>query len=353
MNIITKMKQDWDRRAKHHSRFWIATQDYQNEDIFAKSGQATADEILELLEPYLNPSWRVLDIGCGIGRILRPLASYFQHVIGVDVSAEMIAQSKEWVRDLKNVNTFETSGVDLRIFPSHYFNLVYSYVTFQHIPRPIFERYLEEINRVLTPGGFLAFQIPVGPCQDAPLEDTIAVRFYEMQDLQEKLTSNGFQLLDTQEANPVSPNQSEPTNAFHQFFLAQKTRTVKPEINVGWLGVECREYSSALDTRMYLSFAELCIHQGQQDEAIHTYKTLLGHNPSSLEAWLQLATLFIDSGKIDQAVSTLKGLTHTHPDYQEGHHTLNALLTKYKNHPTYQASKLEPTDTTEGNYMLG
>ena len=145
------MKQDWDRRAKHHSRFWIATQDYQDEEVFARSGQATAEAILAVLQPYRQPSWSVLDIGCGIGRVLRPLAPHFGHLDGVDVSAEMIRQSKIWLRDLPNVDTFETSGVDLHVFASDHFDLVYSYIAFQHMPRPVFERYLGEINRVLGP----------------------------------------------------------------------------------------------------------------------------------------------------------------------------------------------------------
>ena len=39
-------------------------------------------------------------------------------------------------------------GVNLQEYPNSYFDLVYSYITFQHLPRPVFERYLGEIHRV-------------------------------------------------------------------------------------------------------------------------------------------------------------------------------------------------------------
>ena len=330
MNIVSKMKQDWDRRARHHAKFWIATEDYQNEEVFTQSGNITADAILTKLGSYRRSTWTALDIGCGIGRVLKPLAPHFQRLIGVDVSAEMISKSKDWLRDVPNVDTFETSGVDLSLLPPRHFDLVYSYVVFQHMPRPVFERYLEEINRVLKTQGYLLFQIPIGPHQDAPLEDTIAVRYYEFEELHNKLKRHGFHFVISKDVDQSIRPTRQQANNFHQFFLAQKVHTVRPEINVGWIQAECREKTSSLDTHMYLTFAERCLQQGHPEEAIHTYESLLDHDPSSLEAWLQLVTVLIDSGKMDQAVSTLTALTQAHPDYPEGHRTLKNLLKQRK-----------------------
>ncbi len=328
MNIVAKMKQDWDRRAKHHTRYWIATEDYENEEIFTESGKRTAEAILATLGSYHQKTWTVLDIGCGIGRVLKPLSPYFHKLIGVDVSAEMIVKSKTWLRDVHNVTTVETSGVDLNIFPPRYFDLVYSYVAFQHMPRPIFNRYLEEINRVLKTQGFLVFQLPIGRHQDAPLEDTIAIRYYEYHKLQAKLKQNGFLLLEAGDNECPFPDATRQNREFHQCFLAQKSETIRPEINVGWLQAECQKSASFLDTHMYLAFAENCLTHGKPDEAIQTYEKLLDHNPSSLEAWLELTSVLIDLGKIDQAVSTLTELLRTHPNYLAGHRTLKNLLKK-------------------------
>ena len=326
MNIVMKMKQDWDRRAKHHARFWIATEDYQNETVFAESGAVTAKAILSTLGLHHRNTWTALDIGCGIGRVLKPLAPHFYKLIGVDVSAEMISKSKSWLRDVPNVTTVESSGVDLSLFPPRYFNVVYSYVAFQHMPRPVFDLYLEEINRVLKPQGFLVFQIPIGRHLDAPLEDTIAIRFYEYRDLVEKLSRTGFRLGSPQHQPSISLHTTKQHVAQHEFLLAQKVNTIRPDINVGWVQAECHDQTSWIDTQMYLSFAEDCLLRGNQEEAMRTYESLLEHNPSSLEAWLQLATVLIDSGKIDQAISKLTDLTQAYPNYPEGHRTLQNLI---------------------------
>ncbi|MDH5588249.1 MAG: class I SAM-dependent methyltransferase, partial [Nitrospirota bacterium] len=183
MNIAEKMKQDWEERAQHHARFWIATEHYQNEEVFAESGEETAQCLMTAIREVYQPTWNVLDIGCGIGRVLKPLAPYFQTLSGVDVSATMIAQSKTWLADYPHITTYENSGLDLSKFHDSSFNLVYSYVAFQHMPRPVFERYLGEINRVLLPEGYLALQLPIGPYHEAPLEDTIGIRSYTFEEI--------------------------------------------------------------------------------------------------------------------------------------------------------------------------
>ena len=116
MNITAKMKRDWNHRAKHDARYWVATEHFQNDKEFSQSGDDTAKAILSLLAPYSDPSWSVLDIGCGIGRVLKPLACHFKHLVGIDVSGEMISQSKNWLTGIDNVETLETSGVDLQPF---------------------------------------------------------------------------------------------------------------------------------------------------------------------------------------------------------------------------------------------
>jgi SAM-dependent methyltransferase len=91
MIIAEKIKQDWNQRAQHHARFWIATEDYQTEEKFAQSGKDTARALLATLSGLHHASWKVLDIECGIGRVLKALAPHFHQLFGVDVSSAMIA----------------------------------------------------------------------------------------------------------------------------------------------------------------------------------------------------------------------------------------------------------------------
>ena len=101
-----------------------------------------------------------LDFGCGVGRLSQPLASHFRHVVGVDVSAEMIRlanainQYPDRVRYVCNVRD------DLEIFRAGEFNFIYSNVVLQHIVPDRALLYLGEMLRVLARGGLLVFQLP-------------------------------------------------------------------------------------------------------------------------------------------------------------------------------------------------
>ncbi len=325
MNIVNKMKTDWNRRALHHAQYWIATEAFHDDEKFSQSGQQSARELLVTIAPYYDSSWTVLDIGCGIGRMLKPLAKHFQSLVGIDVSGEMIRKSKKWLKGLENVTTLETSGIDLCLFPAGSFNLVYSYVAFQHMPSQVFERYLEETNRVLQSHGYFAFQIPIGLHQNAPLGDTMGMRTYSQEDISDKLERSGFQLVEERNSKTSTSRGQEPHET-SPFMLAKKTSTSQPAHVTDWVNTECGGEFSLLDTRMWLWFAEQCLHEGRQEEALNTYKSLLEQDPRSLESWNRIVEQLIETGMTKEAQSTLEKLKDALPMYTK----LNALLKTLK-----------------------
>ena len=45
-------------------------------------------------------AWRALEIGCGPGRLMKPMSRHFGEIHGVDVSDEMIARARQNLRDI-------------------------------------------------------------------------------------------------------------------------------------------------------------------------------------------------------------------------------------------------------------
>lgn len=100
------------------------------------------------------------DFGCGVGRLLIPLATRFRKVVGIDVSPGMLKECHKNIkeRNLENVWLF-TSDDTLSAIEGHRFALVHSFIVLQHIP---FHRGLGIVKRLLecvSPNGVACLHI--------------------------------------------------------------------------------------------------------------------------------------------------------------------------------------------------
>src|SRR4051794_8036817 len=158
--VLDRMRSDWNERASEDAYYYVAfgRREQDDDEFFA-----TASDLVKGLAAdfkRLPARDAALEIGCGPGRLLRPLSRYFTEIHGVDVSDEMIRLARERLRDTPNAHPHHGSGSDLRLFPDGKFDFVYSYAVFQHIPsRDVVFSYLREARRVLKTGGILRCQL--------------------------------------------------------------------------------------------------------------------------------------------------------------------------------------------------
>jgi SAM-dependent methyltransferase len=119
----------------------------------------------------LQPDEAVLDVGCGSGRVALPLTGYLSDVgryAGFDISQEAIAWCKEnisrshpnfdfIVADIHNA-LYNPKGKHQSLdfvfpYPDASFDVVFLTSVFTHMFPPDVKHYLDEISRVLKPGG--------------------------------------------------------------------------------------------------------------------------------------------------------------------------------------------------------
>ena len=196
--ITARMRDDWNARAREDAGYYVAfgRRDQDDAGFFA-----TATEVINGLEWELRRvplaqrgNWRALEIGCGPGRLMRPLARHFVEIHGVDVSDEMIALAKEKLRDTPNAFPHVGDGSTLPQFEDNFFDFIYSYAVFQHIPsREVVNQYLKEIARVLKPGGLVRLQFNGLP-RSADAYDTWAGARFSSTDILEFTELHDFQV---------------------------------------------------------------------------------------------------------------------------------------------------------------
>jgi SAM-dependent methyltransferase len=176
---LQKMRQDWDQRARENARHYVdtASTEWTDEEFFASGEMTVAEEILtdlgNICQGKAPGEMRVLEIGCGAGRVTRALAKFFGEVHAVDVSGEMVRLATEALRGQKNAFLYQNNGTDLKIVPAIEFDFAFSSIVFQHIPsREIIENYVLEVNRLLRPGALFKFQVQGDSTLETRPDDT-------------------------------------------------------------------------------------------------------------------------------------------------------------------------------------
>lgn len=153
---VARFAAGFDRAARAAPEGSVALYALGNPDLL----RAATAEIVEGMRGrgLLGRDRRMLDFGCGGGRFEEALAAEVAEIVGIDISAEMIARARRLCAGLTNVRFRQSSGRDLAGFADASFDLVLAVDSFPYLVQAggdLAERLLAEAARVLKPGGDL------------------------------------------------------------------------------------------------------------------------------------------------------------------------------------------------------
>ena len=137
-------KKNWEKFGKKDPYYQVTT-DSEFKDVkltrdvrkkFFKNGENYVDRIFKIIKKHLDSDFspeRVLDFGCGVGRVAIPLTKRCKYVLGVDIAESMIAEAEKNRENYVLNNLDLSDDTDCLIAGDKCFDFIHSIYVFQHI----------------------------------------------------------------------------------------------------------------------------------------------------------------------------------------------------------------------------
>ncbi len=312
MDIREKMRREWDRRARIDPRYWVAATQEADEESYEASAVRDSRALVEGLRDRIDAEARVLDLGCGIGRMTAQLTDRFAEVVGVDVSPEMVDKARELHGGAANLRFEANNGADLGDFEDDSFDLVFSYSVLPHLPPSVLRAYFAEVNRVLRPGGWFRYQFWTGPTGRAHADnDTLNIRVYDHETFAGLNREAGFRV---HEVEPI--DYFDPVLKLNPVWVnAERVdEAAKIEGDINEVRVELSEDERALEYGLLIYLAVKHGERGENDEAERVLEEALATDPKRVEAYVEWAAHRQRRDDITGALTLFEALTEELPE---------------------------------------
>ena len=125
---------------------------------FLNSGRNHSRAIREILAKHnlkIEQFTSVLDFGCGVGRIMRHWSSTRGPAWhGTDYNPQLV----EWCREHLKFSQFNVNTLSGKLpYADESFDFIYAYSVFTHLKEELQFFWINELSRVLKPGGYIYF----------------------------------------------------------------------------------------------------------------------------------------------------------------------------------------------------
>ncbi len=180
---------DWQRVAQDEPYWGVLSQDeYRKGSMdpdklgqFMATGEEFVANVFGLVKKYLDPDFaprRALDFGCGVGRLLIPIARRVELAVGVDVAPAMLelCRGNAKAAGVDNIELLE--GDDELSGVTGPFDFVNSYIVLQHIPPDRGHRLIQAMLDRVAIGGVASLQVTYAKSRRLLVHETPTAHFY-------------------------------------------------------------------------------------------------------------------------------------------------------------------------------
>lgn len=118
-------------------------------------------DLLDAPPPFpVAPHHTILDLGCGWGRVLKPVMDRGAQAVGLDISEQMTMLAKKHLLKHRHRPAILRGDGTRLPFRDESFDLVYSLLVLQHLSKENGRALIREVHRVLKPGGVAYLRVP-------------------------------------------------------------------------------------------------------------------------------------------------------------------------------------------------
>ncbi len=155
----------WEKYGKYDPYFGVCNLDKfhtiefseENRADFFKTGREYINLMFADIYQHFGPKFKPkssLDFGCGVGRLLIPLAEKSEKAVGLDISDSMLSEALKNCQDnnISNVNLYKSDD-NLSMIQGQSFDLIHSYIVFQHMSSVRGYKIFENMLNSLSPNG--------------------------------------------------------------------------------------------------------------------------------------------------------------------------------------------------------
>lgn len=155
-------------------------------------------QMLDRLIERVGTLGPICDMGCGPAEVARYLQDHGAQALGVDLSPEMVANARRLSPDIP----FHRGNMLALEFPDEAWGGIAAFYSLIHIPRPRVVAALQELKRVLKPGGVLLATFHRGD-ETAHIEEwwekkvSLDFAFFQLAEMEGYLKNAGFELVES------------------------------------------------------------------------------------------------------------------------------------------------------------
>lgn len=195
MDIIKKKPTDWS--AENINDFW----NWQSQNPTRLAGYFTAENagaIISFLGSNKMLQGKLLDYGCGSGHLLALLGGEKNiDCYGLDFSQDSIAEAARRTKGKQNIKQLVVAEKLPTAFSADMFDSITCIETIEHLQQETLKQTIEELFRILKPGGKILFTTPFN--EDLEKHMTFCPfcksEFHQMQHMQSFTTGQLITLL--------------------------------------------------------------------------------------------------------------------------------------------------------------